>query len=138
VADANALRVKLIRRSEQATERASAIAETEVARAAPARSNPSSVGPRTFRRRRLSGSPHVAWSIEATAPQADYTEKGTRPHVIRPRKVGGVLVFFLPQAGRTVFARSVNHPGNPARPWFAPTLKAGWEGWLRRGLDQVR
>lgn len=35
----------------------------------------------------------------------------TRPHVITPRRAGGVLVFEVPGAG-TVFARRVNHPGS--------------------------
>lgn len=39
-------------------------------------------------------------------------EKGTRPHIIRPRKAGGVLVFQV--RGETVFAREVHHPGTKA------------------------
>lgn len=38
-------------------------------------------------------------------------ERGTRPHVIRPRKAR-VLVFQV--NGRTVFAREVHHPGTRA------------------------
>lgn len=40
-------------------------------------------------------------------------EAGSRPHLIRPRKVGGVLVFTA-RDGRTVFAREVMHPGTRA------------------------
>lgn len=35
-------------------------------------------------------------------------EEGSRPHVIRPRNA---KVLAFPSGGRTVFARSVNHPG---------------------------
>lgn len=35
-------------------------------------------------------------------------EEGSRPHVIRPRSA---KVLAFPSGGRTVFARSVNHPG---------------------------
>lgn len=37
-------------------------------------------------------------------------EHGSRPHIIRPKKVGGVLVFVA-RDGNTVFTRLVNHPG---------------------------
>lgn len=40
-------------------------------------------------------------------------EAGTRPHIIRPKKVGGVLVFVA-RSGETVFARLVQHPGTKA------------------------
>lgn len=36
--------------------------------------------------------------------------QGARPHIIRPRKIGGWLRFTV--AGRVVFAKSVHHPGN--------------------------
>lgn len=48
--------------------------------------------------------------ITNVAPYAAYIEDGTRPHIIRPRKPGGVLVFTN-KAGATVFARQVHHPG---------------------------
>lgn len=135
MADASSLRLKLRQRSESVAERASVLAQTAVERAAPARSSPSSVGPQTFRRRRLSGAPRISWSIEATSPQSEFTEKGTRPHRIVPRRIGGVLVFTV--SGETVFARHVNHPGNPPRPWFSPTLKR-WGDFLRQAAQQVR
>ena len=37
-------------------------------------------------------------------------ELGARPHIIRPRKPGGTLVFFW--KGKLRFFKSVNHPGN--------------------------
>lgn len=67
--------------------------------------------------------------IVAEAPQGRYTDEGTHPHVIRPRKVGGVLVFEW--RGQTVFARHVNHPGNRAKPWWERALRATWGPALR-------
>lgn len=58
--------------------------------------------------------------IENTRPRAPggYNvaaglEAGTRPHIIRPRKANGVLVFTA-RSGETVFAREVHHPGTKA------------------------
>lgn len=68
--------------------------------------------------------------------------KGTRPHIIRP-KAGGVLVFRTPFQSKTlprtiasgpgrrgagqVFTRGpVNHPGTAAREWDT-TIAAKWE-----------
>jgi hypothetical protein len=45
-----------------------------------------------------------------------YVHEGTRPHMIFPRRPGGVLAFEVD--GRTVFARSVHHPGTKARPFL--------------------
>jgi HK97 gp10 family phage protein len=54
------------------------------------------------------------------APYAGYVEFGTRPHVIRPRKAGGVLVFTV--GGQKVFARKVNHPGTRPHPYVMPAF----------------
>lgn len=59
---------------------------------------------------------------------AGFNEYGTRPHVIRPKR-GKALRFQT--GGRVVFARRVNHPGTPARPWFYPTLRQ-WPETVRR------
>lgn len=52
--------------------------------------------------------------------QAETTEHGARPHVIRPR-TKQALKFQI--GGKTVIVRKVNHPGNPPMPWFYPTLE---------------
>lgn len=60
-----------------------------------------------------------------------YVDKGTKPHIIRPKKPGGMLRFspgFAPKTafrarfggagkstGKPVFRRLVHHPGNKAR-----------------------
>lgn len=54
--------------------------------------------------------------------RAVWNHDGTRPHPIRPRQPGGVLVFT--SHGRTVFARGVQHPGTKATKFL---LRAGAE-----------
>jgi hypothetical protein len=49
--------------------------------------------------------------IRARKRYASFVEEGTPPHEIRPRS-GQALRFNV--GGRTVFARSVNHPGTKA------------------------
>lgn len=51
------------------------------------------------------------WEIVAPTPYALFVEVGTRPHPIYPKRAS-VLRFYL--GGRTVFARSVQHPGTRA------------------------
>ena len=59
---------------------------------------------------------------EKQAPYAGYVEFGTRPHEIRPKKEGGVLVFNV--GGRKVVTRKVNHPGTKPHPYVAPAFQA--------------
>ncbi|AHB31703.1 tail assembly chaperone [Mycobacterium phage Bernardo] len=54
--------------------------------------------------------------VTAHADYARYVHDGTRAHVIRPRRPGGVLRFTV--GGRVVYARRVNHPGTRARPFL--------------------
>lgn len=67
--------------------------------------------------------------------QAETTEKGARPHVIVPRSKRA-LSFYWRKAGRVVVLKKVNHPGNPARPWFAPTV-ARWPDIAARAWRRV-
>lgn len=54
---------------------------------------------------------------------------GSGPYVIRPRR-GKALKFEV--GGRTVFARSVRHPGTRGRPWIA---RAGREVAAQTGFS---
>lgn len=56
------------------------------------------------------------------APYGGFVEFGTRPHVIRPKRSGGVLVFTV--GGTKVFARKVQHPGTKAQPYVRPAFQA--------------
>lgn len=49
--------------------------------------------------------------VASNVDYAPYVEYGTRPHVIEPRKPGGVLHWHDPRTGEDVFARRVHHPG---------------------------
>jgi HK97 gp10 family phage protein len=48
-------------------------------------------------------------------------EFGGSAYTIKPKKPGGVLVFKI--GGKTVYARSVRHPGIPAHPYMRPALE---------------
>lgn len=47
---------------------------------------------------------------------AAFAQFGTRAHKIKPKR-GGALAF-IGAGGASVFAKSVNHPGTPARPFL--------------------
>lgn len=60
--------------------------------------------------------------INVRHPAALYVIGGTRPHMIRPRKQGGVLRFTV--NGRVVYARFVNHPGTKPNDFLRQALRA--------------
>jgi HK97 gp10 family phage protein len=59
---------------------------------------------------------------ENIAPYGGYVEFGTKPHDIRPKTPGGVLVFKM--NGRTVYTKKVRHPGTKAQPFVRPAFEA--------------
>lgn len=59
--------------------------------------------------------------VTVDTPYAHIVAHGQRPHTIRPRREGGVLVFQ--SGGRTVYARSVNHPGAQGNSWWDDTIR---------------
>lgn len=75
--------------------------------------------------------------VEAPVIQAATTDKGARPHVIRPRRRGGLLVFYWPKAGGVVAFRKVNHPGNAPGNWWRPVLERNWSAALRRAARRT-
>jgi len=50
----------------------------------------------------------IRWPL----PYAKYADQGAAPHLIVPRKPGGVL-RFVNRLGEVVYARKVEHPGYP-------------------------
>lgn len=54
--------------------------------------------------------------------RAVWNHDGTKPHIIRPKKPGGMLSFVV--NGKRVFARKVQHPGTAATKFL---LRAGDE-----------
>lgn len=73
----------------------------------------------------------VTGRIIAPVIQAETTEKGSPPHVIRPRRAGGLLVFYWPKIGKVIGLRYVNHPGNQPKPWWKRALQATYGPALR-------
>lgn len=61
-------------------------------------------------------------TVGPDTPYADYVEFGTKPHVIKPKKPGGVLRFQV--NGQWVYAKVVNHPGTKAQPFVRPAFDA--------------
>jgi hypothetical protein len=53
---------------------------------------------------------------------APYVEFGTKPHEIKPKKAGGMLVFKM--GGKTIYTRKVSHPGTQAQPFVVPAFEA--------------
>lgn len=60
-------------------------------------------------------------TISVSHPAALYVINGTRPHLIRPRRRGGVLRFTV--GGRVVYARFVNHPGTRPNDFLVEALR---------------
>jgi hypothetical protein len=75
----------------------------------------------------------ITFTTGSSKPYAGFMEKGTRPHPIRPKRAGGFLVFFWPKVGRTVFLRSVNHPGTPAYHYLSKGYRKALAVWKRTG-----
>jgi hypothetical protein len=61
-------------------------------------------------------------TITSTHPATIYVVNGTRPHIIRPRRPGGVLRFEI--GGRVVYARYVQHPGTRPNGFLIEALRA--------------
>ncbi len=61
-------------------------------------------------------------TITSTHPATIYVVNGTRPHIIRPRRPGGVLRFTV--GGRVVYARYVSHPGTRPNDFLTDALRA--------------
>lgn len=64
----------------------------------------------------------VIHRVGSSTSWAIYSERGTKPHLIKPRTANGRLVFFWAKVGRVVKLRSVNHPGQSAQLWLTTPL----------------
>lgn len=78
---------------------------------------------RTGHLRRTIGPPVVRQTIggasgelSVTAKYAPFHEFGTKPYEIRAKRVKALR--FIGRGGKSVFSKSVNHPGLKARPFF--------------------
>ena len=75
----------------------------------------------------------IVWTLEVDTPYAEPAIRGARPHQITGNPL---LVFFWPKAGRTVFFRRVNHPGNPPNRQTERAIDDG-AGVLRRVWTRI-
>lgn len=75
----------------------------------------------------------VVAEVRATAEYARAIHDGTRAYVIRPRNAR--VLRFQGRDGSTVFARQVNMPARPGRPWLinAFNMEAARLGFAVRG-----
>jgi HK97 gp10 family phage protein len=62
----------------------------------------------------------VTGGVTSHAPYSAFVHQGTKPHVIRPRNASA-LKFQM--GGKTVFAKSVNHPGTRPRPFLTKAVE---------------
>lgn len=101
------------RRLAERTQRTAAIAEREA---------PGSMG-RYITWKVQSGTGGLQGVIVCDHPAVRYVLDGTRPHIIRPRKKGGVLRFEV--GGRVVYSAYARHPGTRANNFLGRALREG-------------
>lgn len=75
----------------------------------------------------------IEFQVGSDVPYALYMHEGTKPHTIKPRKPGGVLVFFWPKVGHVVHFKSVNHPGTRPYKFLERGLEGAMRMWQRGG-----
>jgi hypothetical protein len=75
----------------------------------------------------------IQFDAGSDVPYAAANDQGAKPHVIKPKSAGGVLVFFWPKVGRVVHFKSVHHPGNKAYGWAMKGLERALGMWERGG-----
>ncbi len=133
MADATGLRQTVTTRARQAQVLAAADMRTRYRRAAPHKTGATqaSIDIINFR----TGGTELRCTATATTPQAKFTDEGTRPHVIRPRRAKA-LRFRV--NGRIVYAQKVSHPGNKGTRWFTNTGPREWHGALERAFGRLR
>jgi hypothetical protein len=139
VADASAVKARLLRRAQAAQLAAARETAEQAQRSAPVDTGQLrrsvTVGPQTTTGGRIATQVSVKPQRSPSSPDnldvARFTEGGTRPHVIRPKRRGGVLRWT--SGGQVHFARSVQNPGTTARPWFYPALRR-WQVNIRSAL----
>ena len=90
---------------------------------------------------------NYAWSVWTDVEYAPYVEYGTSPHVIRPRKPGGTLVYYT-ASGKNM-SKQVMHPGtkpvymlsravNETKAAAVFIAKPILQSWAKGGLHRYR
>lgn len=144
-ANANALRQAIIRwgdRTASAWERELLNAMRQDAPKATPTGDPRQRPPGTLRRAMrtqpvLSVLGRRGFKVVAPGIEARTTALGARPHVIRPKRRGGVLVFYV--GGQKVIRRGpIQHPGNMGTDWFRKSLRKHGQGTLVAAARRAR
>jgi len=65
----------------------------------------------------------VHGDVRAGTPYADMAHDGTRPHIIRPRRAGGVLTFYWRKVGHVVNLPYVSHPGMQGKKFLSGPME---------------
>jgi hypothetical protein len=83
---------------------------------------------------------YIEGSVQAggdAAPEVEWLEWGTKPHVIYPTEEGGTLAFAI--GGDMHFAKYVFHPGTPAYGIFEVVERSvpEWETLLQDAPEQL-
>lgn len=65
----------------------------------------------------------VVGEVRSSDRRADMIHDGTVPHVIRPRRPGGMLRFYWRKVGHTVTLPKVNHPGMEGKRFLAEPME---------------
>lgn len=86
--------------------------------------------------------PHVLGNsfrgrLLAPVIQAATTDKGARPHIIRPVRAK-TLRFYWPRTGQIEHRLVVHHPGNAPAPWWQEGLRRQAQPTLSRAARRVR
>ena len=72
-------------------------------------------------------------TVRVEVDYAPHVEFGTRPHTILPKR-GRFLAFKPSGSNKYVFARKVEHPGSPPKPFFYNT----WEQVQKNFINDLR
>lgn len=64
----------------------------------------------------------VGWTVNATHKISMIEHQGAKRHKIRPRRKGGMLVFYWDKVGHVVHLPQVNHPGRTGSKFLSTPL----------------
>jgi hypothetical protein len=70
------------------------------------------------------GGPSPLGLVVSDHPASIFVIRGTKAHVIYPKKQGGVLVFTPKTGGQKVFVRFVKHPGTKPNDFLTKALRS--------------
>jgi hypothetical protein len=75
----------------------------------------------------------IEFQVGTSVPYALFVHEGTKAHEIKPRTPGGLLVFYWPKVGKTVYFRRVWHPETRPYKFLERALEGAMRMWQRGG-----